>query len=112
MLAPSGEAGQACREALSQGAGFVIDADSLPASHYGTIYRRRAEHCARRDIRTVGFPEGLRRLADAGEQPVRLALVDSTQPPYHFQVFMAPDLSTVVACVGVAKRGSKTTPHL
>ncbi|MFG3701674.1 hypothetical protein ACGF5C_27745 [Micromonospora sp. NPDC047620] len=79
----------------------MIDSDPLPASHMVRIYRRRERHIKARGVSSLGFAEAVQALTDAGHLPLRLGSVAAADPPYHFQIFLSADASTVVACLGV-----------
>jgi hypothetical protein len=81
----------------------------MPASHFARIYDRRERHCRQHGISTLGFRQGVERLQDARDQPVRLGWVNVTGPSYHFQLFFTDDLATVVACIGVDQRVRHST---
>ena len=40
-------------------------------------------------------------LRSRGEDLVRIGAVDTDNPPYHFQLFLNEDATTVIACLGV-----------
>jgi hypothetical protein len=114
LAAGQGEAYEACLEQVRRGARFVIYDGASPASHYQHIYRRREQHTRRHGLPTVGFRETVERLRDLGEQPVVLGAVDVAFPPYHYQLFVSADLSTMVGCLGVDQEFQFTrgTPRL
>ncbi|WP_433357168.1 hypothetical protein ACQPYV_09310 [Micromonospora saelicesensis] len=101
LLVGGGSADAMCRHALHRGAAFTIAEGAMPASHLAQVYDRRERHCRAREIVTLGFREAVERLQDARDQVVRLGWVSTTEPRYHFQLFLTEDLSAVIACVGV-----------
>ncbi|MGC4797223.1 hypothetical protein ACLQ3H_24355 [Micromonospora saelicesensis] len=104
LLTGKGSADAMCRNALDRGADFTITDGALPASHYARIYDRRERHCRQRGIATLSFRQGVERLHEATDQPVRLGWVKVTDPDHHFQLFFTDDLSAVVACIGIGQR--------
>ncbi|WP_345566571.1 hypothetical protein [Nonomuraea rosea] len=77
------------------------------------IYRRRARLTHRKDIPSLGFDEAVTQLGTCGLQHLILGIVKNTQSDYRFQLFLSPDASRVVACLGVGRQGehpAHTTP--
>jgi len=93
-----------CRRALLTGARFWVHDSVAPASHFVPIYDRREEHTRRIGVPTRGFAAAVSALRDQGDRPVRIAAVDTDDPPYHFQLFLDEELLRVVACLGVDQR--------
>ncbi|WP_328425984.1 hypothetical protein OG470_18525 [Micromonospora sp. NBC_00389] len=92
---------EACRSALEEGSPFHIDDDLVPADNLARTYRRRQAHTRERGIPTRGLVAAVETLHALGEQPLRLGRVNQSDPPYHFQLFLAVDGTSVLACIGV-----------
>ncbi|MEU8252127.1 hypothetical protein [Nonomuraea sp. NPDC048916] len=104
------EAGHACRRALAAGAYFEIWPDPVEALPLTRTYQRRARLAHRLEIPSLGFEEAVAQLSSCGLEHLILGIVASTEPAYHFQLFLSPDASRVVACLGVSGRARHTTP--
>jgi hypothetical protein len=65
---------------------------------------RRERHTRQFGIPTAGFAAAVETLLAYGERPVRIGAVDIDDPPYHYQLFLSEDLTTVVAVLGVDQR--------
>lgn len=101
LLGDENEAFTACRQSLVAGARFWVSDHTQPASGLARTYQRRARHTEQTGIPTLGFSTAVRALHKHGEQSVRLGAVDVDDPPYHFQLFLDEDLTSIVACLGV-----------
>jgi len=103
LLAGDTQAQQACRAALEQGATFHVYADheGVPASNLAATYRRREAHTRKLDIPTLGFAEAVETLGALGEQPIVLGSVAQEGSPRSFVIFLAPDATSVISCIGV-----------
>jgi hypothetical protein len=101
LLGDEQEPFRACREYVVAGAPVWVSDHAQPASGLVSTYQRRAEHTLQAGIPTLGFSAAVHALYEYGEQPVRLGAVDVDDPPYHFQLFLDEDLTSVVACLGV-----------
>jgi hypothetical protein len=101
LLGGGDEAFSACRQSVVAGARFWVSGDAQPASGLAVIYQRRAEHIEQVGIPTLGFSAALHALHEYGERQVRLGAVDVDNPPYHFQLFLDENLTSIVACLGV-----------
>jgi hypothetical protein len=101
MLEREGEAFVACRQAVLTGARFWIDEEALPASILVPTYTRRYRRSQDREMATLGFADAVEALRSRGGEPVRIGAVDTDDPPYHFQLFMNGDATTVIACLGL-----------
>ncbi|MFI7135683.1 hypothetical protein ACIBQ1_59255 [Nonomuraea sp. NPDC050153] len=76
-------------------------------------YQRRARHTRRMGIPSLGFDEAVAQLDTCGLQSLILGVVKSAESAHHFQLFLSPDASRVVACLCVDnqwERSSRTTP--
>lgn len=106
-----GEASHACRRALAAGAYFEIWPDPVEALQLTRTYQRRARLTLRLEIPSLGVEEAVAQLGSCGLQHLILGIVKSTEPAYQFQLFLSPDASRMVACLGVSQRARQgTTP--
>jgi hypothetical protein len=101
LLDGPGLAGSACRHALLNGAAFVIWDGSAAADSMIPAYERRQRRAAADGKATLGFAEGLVALTAMGRQQLRLGQVTLLDQTYRFMLFLAADLQTVVACLGI-----------
>ncbi|SDI62839.1 hypothetical protein [Nonomuraea jiangxiensis] len=66
------------------------------------------------NVPSLGFDEAVTQLDTCELQHLILGMVKSTEPAYHFQLFLSPDASRVVACLGVSRNQwehvARTTP--
>ncbi|MEV4569208.1 hypothetical protein AB0K12_36025 [Nonomuraea sp. NPDC049419] len=99
-----GEAIPAFRQALAAGADITIWPDPVETLYLISTYRRRARLTHRQEIPSLGFDEAVAQLSSCEHQHLILGMVTSTDPAYHFQLFLASDASRVVACLGVSRR--------
>ena len=100
LLDGPGDAGSACRHALLGGAAFLVWKGPAAADRMVPAYERRRRRAVAEGVATLGFPEALVALRAMGTQQLRLgqvALLDN----YRFMLFLAADLSAVVACLGM-----------
>ncbi|MEV5895659.1 hypothetical protein [Nonomuraea fuscirosea] len=102
LLDNQGEAAHDCRQALMAGASFEIWPDPVEALPLTKTYRRRARLTRRMDVPSVGFDEAVTQLGAFELQHLILGIVRSTESGYRFQLFLSPDASRVVACLGVS----------
>lgn len=98
-----GDAYESCRQQLEHGADFAITDSSVPANSLEGIYARRDRHTRARGIPTLGLAETVGRLRALGGQGIALGWVKVADPPYHYILFLAQDLSAVTACTGVGQ---------
>lgn len=103
LLIGEGEPFAACRRAVLSGAPFWISEQDHPtsASALVSIYARRHEHTTRCGLPTLGFARAVDALRAHGEHLIRVGAVDVLDPPFHYQLFLTEDLTTVVAILGV-----------
>ena len=76
------------------------------------IYQRRAHLTRRMGVPSLGFDEAVTQLGSCGLQHLILGIVEGAESDYRFQLFLSPDASRVVACLGVNKhqeRSARTT---
>jgi hypothetical protein len=104
LLDTSGDVTGACRQALLDGAGFILWEDLVPASRILPAYERRAVHAVANGIPTLGFAEALTHLRSLGLRSVQIGQVTVLDPPYLFMIFLADDATAVAACVGIDQR--------
>ena len=104
-LVDDAPAHRACRQALLQGAEFVVWEDGIPASHLESIYRRRERHARATGRRMVGLRETVERLRECGPQLVRLGKVTVNDPPGAFMLFLALDRPHMIGCTEVGRGG-------
>ncbi|WP_344208124.1 hypothetical protein [Nonomuraea bangladeshensis] len=100
LLATAGEAGHACRQALAADAYFEIWPELVETLPLIRTYQRRARLTRRKNVPPLGFDEAVTQLEACELQHLILGIVRSTEPAYHFQLFLSPDASRVVACLG------------
>ncbi|MGW0809244.1 hypothetical protein [Nonomuraea sp. NPDC002799] len=86
---------------------FEIWPDPIEALYLTRAYQRRARLTHRLEIPSLGFDEAVTLLSGCGLQHLILGVVKGTDPAYHFQLFLAPDASRVVACLGVSQQARK-----
>jgi len=101
LLDGPGYADCACRHALLHGAAFLVWKGSAAADRMVPAYERRRRRAAAEGMATLGFPEALLVLRALGTQQVRLGQVTLLDNTYRFMLFLAADLSAVVACLGI-----------
>jgi hypothetical protein len=107
LLDGPGDAGNACRHALLDGAAFLVWKGSAAADGMVPAYERR-RRAAAEGVATLGFPEALVALRAMGTQQLRLGQVALLDNTYRFMLFLAADLSAVLACFGIeSKRYSR-----
>jgi hypothetical protein len=101
LLDGPGDAGSACRHALIDGAAFLVWQGSAAADRMVPAYERRLRRAAAEGMATIGFQEALVALRAVGRQQLRLGQVALLDNTYRFMLFLAADLSAVVACLGI-----------
>lgn len=104
LLAEDSAVNKKCRKAVGLGASFDIWDGLVPASRLARIYRVREVLIRKRGTPTLGFAAAVKALHALDEQPLRLGQVSQFDPPYHFQLFLAADATSVIACIGVDLR--------
>ncbi|MGV9374908.1 hypothetical protein ACWDRB_03800 [Nonomuraea sp. NPDC003707] len=108
LLDNAGEAGRACRRELTAGASFEVWQDPVEALSLTRTYRRRARLTRRMGNPSLGFDEAIARLGTCGLQHLLLGIVKSTESAYNFQLFLSPDASRVVACLGISNQRERS----
>jgi len=90
---------QRCRDALREGAQFRSPStNALPASHFLSIYERRAQHLAKRGVSTLGVGDALAELRVQAAE-LRVAGVHTDQ--WNFVAFVDGKTAEVVTCFAV-----------
>ncbi|WP_020521460.1 hypothetical protein [Catelliglobosispora koreensis] len=100
LLSRDGEVFELCREALLAGARFEIWPGLVERKALARIYSLRAALARKRNVPAMGMDEAAEALGRFEGPEVALGYVDDGPAGYHFQLFLAPDLSGVVACLG------------
>ncbi|MFI6758803.1 hypothetical protein ACIBF5_06610 [Micromonospora sp. NPDC050417] len=100
LLAAAPEPHQACIAALQRGSPFQVFDSPAPARQFADIWRWREQLVQDAGIPTDGWHPGLEVLTAAGEQAVRVGVVQVPDTRKRFKVFLSADASTVVACIG------------
>jgi hypothetical protein len=101
LLNGPGGAGIACRQALLDGATFLVWKGCAAADRMVPAYERRQRHAVAEGVATLGLPEALVALRAMGTEQLRLGQVTLLDNTYSFMLFLAADLSVVVACLGI-----------
>ena len=107
LLEGPGYAEIACRQALLDGARFVVWDGSGRADLMVEAYERKQASALAAGTSTLGFAEALAALRSAGAQRLRLGNITLAVPPYRFTVFLAMDPEAVVACLGIEGRDDR-----
>ncbi|WP_147457080.1 hypothetical protein [Micromonospora pisi] len=100
LLAAAPEPPQACIAALQSGSSFKVFDPSAPARQFADIWRVREQIVQDAGIPTDGWHPGLESLTAAGEQPVRVGVVQVPDTRKRFKLFLSADASALVACIG------------
>lgn len=95
----TGTAAEACVDALKEGAELTVG-DEADAEDLARPYLRRARSDRERHIPTLGFEQTTHDLAAARHATLRVLGVTSDDHPFQFAVFVAPDFTELVACLG------------
>ncbi|WP_433223391.1 hypothetical protein [Microtetraspora malaysiensis] len=103
LLTRESAADRACRAALRSMASYTVWDSPAPLRLLLTAFRRRSRLLRRLGTPTLDAGETIARLEACGLEIVCLGLVQATDPPYHFQLFLAPDLDQLIACLGVKR---------
>jgi hypothetical protein len=101
LLDGEDEAFTACRRSLMSGARYWVGELSQPDPELVHTYARRDRYLRQRGIPTLGFSAAVGALRRHGEQSIKLGAVIVDDPPYHFQLFLNEQLTSVVACLGI-----------
>jgi hypothetical protein len=103
LLDGGGNASQACRTALIEGADLMLWDELAPAERMVPAYERRHAHAVAAGAETMGVSEALTALRQAGSEPVRWGRVTPADRPYVFMVFLAGEPASVIACFGAER---------
>jgi hypothetical protein len=103
LLNHSNEAGEACRDALLDGADLILWHGAAPADRMLAAYRRRHARTVADAVESIGFSEALSDLQRAGTSQLSLGQVTANDPAYVYMIFMSNDPPSLVACVGIAR---------
>jgi hypothetical protein len=103
LLNRSSEAGEACRDALLDGAQLILWRGSAPADRMLAAYRRRHARAIADGVDTIGFVQALDDLGRAGTSQLSLGQVTVADPAYIYMIFMVNEPPALVACVGIAR---------
>lgn len=105
LLDGHGEAAQLAKDALLADADYKVwDDGAAQVDSLRTIYRRRLRLVQRQGRTTTGFAEAVEalRVYDGPPGVVIGYIDDRPQSGYYFQLFLAVDLSKIIACLGIA----------
>jgi hypothetical protein len=94
-------AAAACRADLEHGARLVVLPGLVDAAEIRTAYRRRAEHLAVLGAEAADAFEVADRLEAAAVDDLALGKVTGGPSGQIFQLFLAPRLGSVIACVAL-----------
>jgi hypothetical protein len=103
LLNHSNEAGEACRDALLDGADLILWRGAAPADRMLAAYRRRHARTIADAVESIGFTEALDDLRRAGTRQLHLGQVTAIDPNYVYMIFMTNEPETLVACLGIAR---------
>ena len=103
LLNHSNEAGEACRDALLDGAELILWDGGAPADRMLAAYLRKHARVVADAVESVGFAQALDDLRRAGTRELNLGQVTVTEPAYVYMVFMTDDPPALVACLGMER---------
>jgi hypothetical protein len=103
LLNHSTAAGEACRDALLDGADLILWHGAAPADRMLAAYRRRHARTVTDAVESIGFTEALDDLRRAGTTELNLGQVTAIDPAYVYMIFMTDDPPALVACLGIAR---------
>jgi hypothetical protein len=92
----------ACRDAVLACDEFQIWNADVAVHNLVQTYRRREKHVRDVGHPALGFAEAVTDLEEYGLPFVWLGHVKGQRPPYHFQIFLEPAGTRIVACLAVA----------
>lgn len=91
-----------CRAALIAGAPFEIYEGATDRTRLLSIYKRRWKHVGKAGQLSTGFMQALTDIEHFSGDALVLGYVDNRgDEGYYFQLFLNPDSSHLVACLGV-----------
>jgi hypothetical protein len=109
LLDAENEVSAACRQALLNGARWRVHTPLVPAPQLAWIYEIREAQLREAGTATLGFAAAVEVLHSHGQRPVRLGEVKPKNSPYHFQLFLDEDLTTLLACAGTDRTDDGTS---
>lgn len=95
------QAHQECFEALRSGAPFRVHHGTVTREGALRIYQLRAQATHLVGTETLGVDQALKDLADCGLPQLRVTAVSGD---HDFMVFLDPECTQVIACLGVERR--------
>ncbi|MFI6482555.1 hypothetical protein ACIBH1_31795 [Nonomuraea sp. NPDC050663] len=101
LLQDGGDAASACRSVLLAGGTFQVYEGAVSVGSLFSTYRRRERLTRTKGVDSLGFASAVALLEACEFEQVLVGYVQGGEPPYHFQVFLAPDATRLVACLGV-----------
>ena len=102
LLAAEGEVYELARTALVSGAHYEVWDDRVAIEGIRTIYRRRHRTTRRVGQPSLGFADAVGALEAYDGAKISLGFIDDwPRDGYYFQLFLAPGLGQVVACLAV-----------
>ncbi|WP_436775547.1 hypothetical protein [Yinghuangia sp. YIM S09857] len=94
------------RDALVSGGGFEVYDGLVPADRHCHTYRRRLRHTRKRGLATLGLAETVSILERAGDEAVRLGLIQTADRAWSYVLFIDATATTVLACARGARQAS------
>ncbi|MFD0274147.1 hypothetical protein ACFVHB_09590 [Kitasatospora sp. NPDC127111] len=107
MLADQTPACGPARGALLSGGTFTVWDSLIPANRHVGVYRRRLRTTQRRGVATLGLTETVGILERAGDEPLRIGLIQTADQAWGFMLFFNAAATTVLACA----RGGRVRPE-
>lgn len=102
LISNDSEAWSQCHAALIAGAPFEIYEGATDGTRLLSIYKRRWKHAGKAGQPSTGFAQALRDIEHFSGDALVLGYVDNRgDDGYYFQLFLTPDSSRLVACLGV-----------
>lgn len=101
LLDREGDAFAACRDTLLRGAAFRIHPGAVGRRRLFHIYRRRERIARKKGRFSIGFARAVDDLGACRFDRLSIGDVRSETPRCHFQLFLSPDRSQIVACFGI-----------
>lgn len=102
LLAGADEVRLLSRAALAAGVDYKIWPESVATQRLVSIYERRERGIRRSGQPSLGFTVALDALRSYGGAELAIGFVDDRRRGgYYFQLFLEPELSSIVACFGV-----------
>jgi hypothetical protein len=104
MLSEQTAACGPARCALLAGGAFVVWDGLVPANRLAQTYRTRLRITQKRGQPTLALATTVDILEHAGEDPLRIGRIDTTDTSWTFMLFLNAAATEVLACTGVAPR--------